>query len=72
MDRYQIRVGGRIDPQWSDWLDGMEITVGDDEPPLTILDGRLADQAALRGVLTKLWDINLSILSVNLLDDDET
>ena len=61
---YQIKVEGQLDPAWSDWFSGLAVTV---EPgigdTLTTLTGPVADQAALRGILTKLWDLNLTLIS---------
>ncbi len=64
---YRIIVQGRLDESWSDWLCGMSISVGrtDDDLPVTVLTGRVADQAALRGILDRLWDLNLTLISVN-------
>jgi hypothetical protein len=63
---YQIHVTGRLDPSWSEWLDGMEITpLANDE---TSLAGTLADQAALRGVLEKLFDLNLPLVALSRID----
>jgi hypothetical protein len=64
---YRIRVQGKLDPRWSDWLASMSIVP---EPTAdgcltTVLTGPVADQAALRGVLSRLWDLNLDIISVN-------
>ena len=58
---YQIRVQGRLDENWSDWFSGMTITF---EGGVTTLTGPVADQAALRGLLTRIWDLNLTLLSV--------
>lgn len=62
---YQIRLGGQLDPCWSQWLDGMEIT------PLeggeTLLVGPVADQSALHGLLAKIRDMNLKLIAVNKL-----
>ena len=58
---YQIRVKGTLDPSWSDWFDGFTITTTDDETELT---GLVADQAALHGILTKLNDLGLAIVSM--------
>ena len=46
---YQIKVPGHLEGSWSEWADGMTITIenGDDGPPTTILTGTVADQAAL-------------------------
>jgi hypothetical protein len=70
---YRIRVLGILDPNWSEWLESMSI-VSEDQPNgcnTTILTGRVADQAALRGILTRLWDLNLDVLSVTRIDRKE-
>jgi hypothetical protein len=59
---YEIRVAGRLSPQWADWFEGMAITPEEEETRLT---GPLADQAALFGLLKKVRDLGLSLLSVN-------
>jgi hypothetical protein len=63
----QIRVQGWINERWADWFDGITMTHEDtqDNSPVTVLTGPIIDQAALRGILTKLWDLNLSVISVN-------
>ena len=63
---YQIRVRGKLDKRWSDWLDGMTMAFKrvDDGTYITTLTGTVADQARLRGILSKLWDANLTLLSV--------
>jgi hypothetical protein len=63
---YQIRVQGRLDPDWSDRLAGMTIRLTAEEasPPVTTLQGDLSDQAALAGVLNTLYELHLSVLSV--------
>jgi hypothetical protein len=63
---YEIRVQGRIDPNWSDRLDGMAISlaISDANPPVTTLVGELNDQAALLGVLNSLYELHLPVLSV--------
>jgi hypothetical protein len=59
---YEIRVRGTLEPRWSDWFDGFAITpVGDDE---TLLVGPVADQPALHGLLHKIRDLGLPLLSV--------
>jgi hypothetical protein len=64
---YHIRVQGSLDRAWSKWLGGMSIDVEQtmDGSPSTVLAGPIKDQAALRGVLNRLWDLNLDIISVN-------
>ena len=61
MQRVEIRVKGRIDEHWSDWFDDLTITHADDE---TILTGTVVDQAALYGLLAKLRDLGLPLVSV--------
>jgi len=68
---YRIRVQGRLDAKWSERLEGMNITEvrhseKDDE---SILVGRLADQAALSGVLNTLYEQHLPVLSVDCLEE---
>ena len=68
---YQITVYGRVDQSWSEWLGGLTLTTveGQRGVPFTRLTGTLPDQGALRGVLDKLWDLNLTLLSVNCGDN---
>jgi hypothetical protein len=63
---YQIKVEGWVDPNWSDWFSEMALnqSVSGDGRPITVLTGAMADQSSLRGILTRLWDLNLSIISV--------
>jgi hypothetical protein len=66
--RYEIRVKGKLGKMWSDWFDDFEISVEDDK---TILSGQVVDQAALHGLLTKIRDIGLTLLSVERVGDFE-
>lgn len=60
--RYEIRVHGHLDARWRAWLEGMAIDV---EPGgVTVLRGPVTDQAALHGVLARLRDIGLPLISV--------
>jgi hypothetical protein len=61
MQRVEIRVKGQIDEHWSDWFDDLTITHVDDE---TVLNGTVADEAALYGLLAKLRDLGLPLVSV--------
>jgi hypothetical protein len=63
---YRVVVEGRIDRSWSEWLEGMSIRYGRSSAgsAVTILTGPLADQSALRGLLSKIWNLNLSVLAV--------
>jgi hypothetical protein len=64
---YQIQVQGKLDESWSDWFSGMTITF---EGGITTLTGPVADQAALRGILSKIWDLNLTLVSVTRIEMD--
>ena len=70
---YQIIVPGHLDVSWSEWAGGMTITVenGDDNPPITTLTGVVADQAALQGLLRRLYSLGLPLISVKWVDADE-
>jgi hypothetical protein len=59
---YQIRVTGHLDSEWSDWFEGLSITLEDNGE--TLLSGPVADQAALHGLLRKVRDLGLPLLSV--------
>lgn len=62
MQIIEIRVKGRIDPNWSEWLDGLEIIhEGENE---TLLTGQVVDQATLYGILKKLRNLGLNLLLV--------
>jgi hypothetical protein len=63
---YQIKVQQRLDERWADWFDGLTITFQSegDGATITTLTGAVADQAVLRGILCKLWDLNLTLISV--------
>ena len=69
---YQIKVPGHLDESWSDWAGGMTITVESEGegPPVTTLTGTL-DQAALQGLLRRLYSLGLPLLSVNRVDAEE-
>jgi len=68
---YRVRVQGHLDDSWSDRLGGMVITRAftADKQPMTILIGRLRDQAALAGVMDALYNLHLPVFSVELLDE---
>ncbi len=59
---YQIRIKGHLDSQWSDWFEGMVITLEDDGD--TVLTGSVIDQAALHGLLKKVRDLGMILVSV--------
>jgi hypothetical protein len=64
---YRIQVQGQLDEDWSEWFDGLAITVEGSVSTLTAAD---LDQAALRGILCRIWDLNLVLISVIPLDID--
>lgn len=65
---YQIKVPGHLDESWSDWFGGMAVTVecAGEGPPVTSLTGSL-DQAALHGLLRRLYALGLPLISVTCL-----
>jgi hypothetical protein len=66
--RYEIRLGGHLEPRWAAWFDGMTLTHADDGS--TVLTGAALDQAALHGVLHKIRDLGVPLLAVRRLDPD--
>ena len=69
---YQVKVQGRLDESWSRWFGEMTITRqgGDDDTSITTITGFVADQSSLRGILSRIWDMNLKLISVVPVDDD--
>jgi hypothetical protein len=66
---YQIRVKGNLDQKCSDWFDGFTITPQADG--ITLLTGPVADQSALHGLLAKVRDLGLPLLSVKRVENEE-
>lgn len=64
MRHVEIMVEGRIDSQWSEWLENLAIT--HPEPDKSVLVGEVIDQAALYGLLNKLRDLSLALISVSV------
>ena len=67
MQNVKIRVKGQIDQHWSDWFDDLTVTHTDQNE--TVLTGPIVDQAALHGLLARLRDLGLPIVSVNLSEE---
>ena len=68
--RYQVQVAGVLDEDWQYWLDSMEVTIVGDK---TFLTGEIADQAALYGLILKLRNLGLKLISIQPIErkDDE-
>lgn len=69
MLRAEIQVKGQIDEHWSDWFEGLTVTHTDHDE--TVLTGLVVDQSALYGLLAKLRDLGLPLLSVSTLEMDD-
>ena len=67
---YEIQVRGELDRSWETYFGGLAVTLthSSDQAPLTTLTIPVADQAALRGLLCKLWDLNLTLISVRRIE----
>ena len=64
MIEVEIKVKHQLDPQWAEWLENVSVTHSSDEE--TTLSGVVADQAALYGLLTRVRDLGLTLLSVSI------
>jgi hypothetical protein len=62
---YELRIGGVLDRHWSGWFDGLQVS--SDAPGQTLIAGPVVDQAALHGLLAKIRDLGLPLLSVRLI-----
>jgi hypothetical protein len=67
--RYEIRLKGHLDTRWVAWFDGLNLSLESDGT--TIIRGPVADQAALHGLLQKVRDVGLSLVSVIHVEADE-
>ena len=65
---YEIRIKGHLDKQWTEWFDGLTITLEDNGD--TLLTGHVVDQAALHGLLRKVRDLGMPLLSVDSVKPD--
>jgi len=68
--RYEIRLSGRLDAHWAAWFDGL--TVSNERDGTTVISGSIADQAALHGVLQRVRDLGLPLLSVTRVETSPT
>ena len=69
MSTYEIRVEGRLESRWDAWFDGMTLTPAGDGT--TSISGPVVDQAALHGLLRRLRDVGLPLISVTQLEPDQ-
>jgi hypothetical protein len=65
---FQIKIKGHLGPQWMEWFEGLSITLEEDGN--TLLAGPVTDQAALHGILKKVRDLGMPLLSVNSVGTD--
>jgi hypothetical protein len=65
---YQIRLKGHLSREWTDWFGGLSITL--EEDGTTLLTGSAIDQAALHGLLKKMRDLGLPLISINPIEPD--
>lgn len=70
MGQYKIVIKGIIGPQRAQWFDGMRMT--SDEKCNTVLTGRILDQSHLHGLLSRIRDAGLELISLNALETEET
>jgi hypothetical protein len=68
-ESYEIRLKGRLDARWAVWFDGLNLT--HEGTSITVIHGRVADQAALHGLLNKVRDLGLPLVSVARVGKEE-
>ena len=64
----QIKIKGQLDKKWAEWFENMEVSYEEEN---TILKGNVKDQAALHGILNRIRDLNLKLISVNSAKDEQ-
>jgi hypothetical protein len=67
--QYELRVEGVLDSRWAAWFEGLQVT---SDGRQTLISGLLIDQPALHGLLAKIRDLGLCLISVRRLDPDDT
>ena len=68
-ERYEIRLAGHLDSHWTAWFDGLEVRCASDGT--TLISGAIADQAALHGLLQRVRDLGIPLISVRRADGAE-
>ncbi len=71
-ETYQIKVPGRLDERSTDWVEGLTVTIDTEgnDASITTLTGTFVDQAALQGVLRRLYSLGIPLISVNRIEPD--
>jgi hypothetical protein len=71
MSPYRILIDGGLNECWSEWFNGINISIehSEDHPPFTVLTCPAMDQARLRGILNQIWDLNLTLLCLQQIPD---
>jgi hypothetical protein len=64
---YQIRITGQLDPRWADWFEGLTITIDGSD---TLITGQVVDQAALHGLLKRVRDLGMPLVSVGPVESE--
>ena len=67
--RYEVRITGHLDARWAAWFDGLTVSHGSDGT--TVLSGPITDQAALHGVIQRVRDLGLPLVSVTQIETDQ-
>ncbi len=67
-ERYEIRLTGHLDARWTDWFDGLAVKYDDGS---TVISGQIVDQAALHGLLQRVRDLGLPLVSVRQVEEDQ-
>jgi hypothetical protein len=67
---YEIRLKGLLNERWAEWFDGLTITLEEDGN--TLLTGPVVDQAALHGLLRRVRDLGMTLVSINFVNPDQT
>jgi len=70
MTIYRIEISGHLDTHWVSWFDPMEITTEHDKNGrlITVLSGPVSDPSELRGLLIKIWDLNMELVSLTQIE----
>lgn len=69
---YEFRVHGRLSSQSTSWFDGMELSVDENHTPVqTIIKGYIEDQAALHGLISRIRDLGLTLVSVSRIEQND-